>query len=215
MEYTLFYFFSSLLITCSINVVYTKNSINAVFFLILSFCNAVGLLFLIEVDYIGLLFLLVYVGAIAILFLFVIIILNLKDEISKDIYQNQNQPINFDNIINNTFLFFLFIAFSYRQKTTLTSFDISNYYSNLSYNEWYNHIDSIDNIASFSQTLYTFYFYYFLVAGLILLVAIIGAITLTSKDTVSKQFKKNRQNVYSQLSRNSFNAVYLLNKNEK
>ena len=83
----LFYFFSFLMLLSSIMVIGAKNPIHSVLFLILVFCNATGLLILLEVEFLAMIFLVVYVGAIAVLFLFVVMMLNIKVvELSENLF---------------------------------------------------------------------------------------------------------------------------------
>lgn len=205
MEFFLFLFFSTILLFSSLNVIFVKNSVQAVFFLIFAFCNGVGLLFLVEIEFIALLFLVVYVGAIAVLFLFVIIILNLKSDINlkfdttKSI--QQYYPISF------FIIFFIFFNF-FTIRDILTSFNFSTI-SKPQYLEYIYHIDSIQSLNFFAQTLYTFYFFYFLLAGFILLVAILGAISLTSQKNNLVSFKK-KQQIFSQLTRDVYSSVFLV-----
>ena len=206
MEYTLFLFFSILLISASLCVIFIQDSVQAVFFLIFAFCNAVGLLFLIEAEFIGLLFLVVYVGAIAVLFLFVIIILNLKAEIAFK-FQTKNLYVDYYPI--SIFLVIFFFTNFYFLKKSLLTFKVESFLEEPNYLEWVYQVDNIQSITIFGQTLYTFYFYYLLISGFVLLVSIIGAIALTSQKNQQLNFDK-KQHVSSQLARDSIAAVYLV-----
>lgn len=206
MEYTLFLFFSILLISASLCVIFIQDSVQAVFFLIFAFCNAVGLLFLIEAEFIGLLFLVVYVGAIAVLFLFVIIILNLKAEISFK-FQTKNLYVDYYPI--SIFLVIFFFTNFYFLKKSLLTFKVESFLEEPNYLEWVYQVDNIQSLTIFGQTLYTFYFYYLLISGFVLLVSIIGAIALTSQKNQQLNFDK-KQHVSSQLARDSIAAVYLV-----
>ena len=73
-----FYFFSCILLTSSLMVIFSQNSIYSVLFLVLSFVSSSSILFLLECEYISLIFIIIYVGAIAVLFLFVVMMLDLK-----------------------------------------------------------------------------------------------------------------------------------------
>ena len=206
MEYTLFLFFSILLIFSSLCVVFVQDSVQAVFFLIFAFCNAVGLLFLIEAEFLGLLFLVVYVGAIAVLFLFVIIILNLKTEMS---FKFKTKYLYIDYYPISIFLVVFFFINFYFLKKNLFTFKTESLIEEPTYLEWIYQMDSIQSIDMFGQTLYTFYFYYLLISGFVLLVSIIGAIALTSQKNQQVDFKK-KQHIASQLTRDSLSAVYLV-----
>ena len=78
MLFLFFYFFIFLGLFSAIFAIFSKNTIHSILYLILVFCNASGLLFLLNVDYLAFVFLIVYVGAIAVLFLFVVMMLNVK-----------------------------------------------------------------------------------------------------------------------------------------
>ena len=73
-----FYFFSFILLTSSLLTVFSQNSIHSVLFLVLSFVSSASLLFLLECEYVSLIFIIIYVGAIAVLFLFVVMMLDVK-----------------------------------------------------------------------------------------------------------------------------------------
>ncbi len=77
-ELTLFYFFSGVALFSAIMVISARNPVHSVLFLILVFCNSAGLLILLEAEFLALIFIVVYVGAIAVLFLFVVMMLNVK-----------------------------------------------------------------------------------------------------------------------------------------
>lgn len=182
-EFNLFIFFSILLIINTMMVILSKNSIYSVLFLVLSFIITSCLLFLLECEFLALVFLIIYVGAISILFLFVVMMLNIKIVNStKDIAKY----IPIGNIIGGIFFFELYanISDSYLNNPYYNSF-LSNHYVN-----WFEKIDFLTNIESIGQVLYTFYVVQFLVSGLILLVAVLGAVVLTMsnyKTTTKKQ----------------------------
>ena len=75
---SLHYFFITILLLSSLFVLISQNPVHSVLFLILAFCNASGILFLFNAEFLGLVFIIIYVGAIAILFLFVVMMLNVK-----------------------------------------------------------------------------------------------------------------------------------------
>nr|AAG23684.1 NADH dehydrogenase subunit 6 [Thraustochytrium aureum] len=203
MEFFLFCVFSFGLCVSSFNVIFVNKPVNAVLSLIFSFCNAAGLLFMAEAEFIAILFLIVYIGAIAVLFLFVIIMLNLKNIFFTEKF-NESFPI----ILIFSLLFFIILFFN---QLTFYSFEVT-LFELPSHIHWIKLIDSIGNIDLFGQVLYTYYFTYLLIAGFILLVAIIASIILTSNKSflLKKDFKK--QLIFSQLSRNPNKAVFLIKK---
>ena len=187
----LFFILSSLLLINAFLTISVKNSIYSTLFLILSFLMATGLLFLLEIEFLALIFIIIYVGAISVLFLFVILMLNLKISNSTKDFIKYFPLLNFIGFI---FLIELFIIIK------------DNYNSN-PYNEsflinvntnWFDKIDSLSDIEILGQILYTHYIIQFLLAGIILLIAVLGsiAITITKK---SKNFRT--QNSFRQISR--------------
>lgn len=174
-----------LLILSSFFVFLSDNPVHSVLFLILTFCNASSILILFNAEFLGLLFIIIYVGAIAVLFLFVVMMLNVK------IYSFQNLsilPFLFIGsliIISQFFLYLKEIFFNFSVTTGNQLFSYEHF------------IDNLTNIDVFGQALYNYYLICFLLAGLILLVAMIGAIILTLN------FKSKRKNelVFRQLSR--------------
>jgi NADH-quinone oxidoreductase subunit J len=162
----------------SILVFIVENPVHSVLFLILAFCNACITLILFNAEFLGFLFIIIYVGAIAVLFLFVVMMLNIK------IYQ---QKINYYFV-----LFFIFCFPIFYIIETAFSFSLTFFKKN-------NLIDSFSNIEIFGQILYNNYLIPFLICGIILLVAMIGAIVLTLN------FHSQRRNeiTFRQLSRSN------------
>lgn len=199
-----FFFFSSIALTSAIFVIYSTNTIYSVFFLILVFISSTGLLLILEIEFLSIMLIIIYVGAITVLFLFVIMMIDINILID-----NKNRNFGYLPIIFLiTFLFFLetFLMFS-KNFTTYYSFIKDFFFENhYFYNIFVLKIDNITNIETIGQVLYTFYAFFFLVAGIILLIALIGAVTLTKKETKKENYLN--KNVYKQLSRNSFKAVY-------
>ncbi len=187
----LFYFLSIILLTSSLMVILVKNSVYSILFLILSFIMATGLLLLLNCEFMALLFIIIYVGAIAVLFLFVIMMLNIKVTNSiKDILKYF--PIG--NILG--FIFLIEIIFALAENVK-----VNPYYNSFLFNiytNWYEKIDSISDIVSLGQILYTYYILQFLVAGVILLIAVIGSVILTLK-TKDKTLKT--QDTFRQICR--------------
>lgn len=201
---TIFYLFASLALISGIQVIWSRNPVESVLYLVLVFVNASGLFLLLEVEYIALIFVIVYVGAIAVLFLFVVMMLSPKIEI-------EDTKSNFYNYIGlGLFLGGLFISEIYLLVTgDIIETKSENSYS---YSNWLTTLDGENNLIHLGQILYTYYFYYFLLAGFVLLVAIIGGIVLTLQTKSSKIYQESkRQQVFEQLSRDSKRAVFLIN----
>jgi|TARA_B110000902_G_C14075847_1_gene501121 NADH-quinone oxidoreductase subunit J len=164
---SLHYFFIFLLLTSSIFVILSQNPVHSVLFLIAAFCNASGILFLFNAEFLGLIFIIVYVGAIAVLFLFVVMMLNVK------VFSSNNflySPL----VFLGGFVLMLQI-FLVLEKT----FSNNNFAeTSIAYN-FDNYLDNLSSIDVLGQSLYNYYLVCFLLAGLILLVAMLGAIVLT------------------------------------
>jgi NADH-quinone oxidoreductase subunit J len=164
--------------------------------LVLVFLFSAGLLFCLEVEFLAVSFIIVYVGAIAILFLFVVMMLDIK------IGDNSLSFLAYGPV--GYFLVFLFLLeITLPLITFVGSFDsIFNANVDYFYVNWLKEIDYITNINAIGQLLYTYYFVYFLMSGLILYIAMIGALMLTL--TLNRVVKK--QIVYKQLARQSDNS---------
>ena len=213
---TLFYLFSSLTLLSAIMVIQSRNPVHSVLFLILVFLNSAGLLLLLGLDFFAMLFLVVYVGAIAVLFLFVVMMLNVKSaEISEKrlrylpvggllgllflveiVYIVDN-----DLIVERSNLSALFIDQSYDSGGDTSLYNTDHIPSTI---QWYQLVEPYSNIESIGMVMYTYYLLFFLLASLILLVAMIGAILLTMHKAVSTK----RQQVFQQNSREFAKTVY-------
>jgi NADH-ubiquinone oxidoreductase chain 6 len=189
---TLFYFFASLALISGLMVIQARNPVYSVLFLILVFFNVAGLLILLGLDFFAMVFLVVYVGAIAVLFLFVVMMLNIK---LAEINEKKLRYLPIGGLLGLIFLFEVFlivdndlIPLLWRDNEPLSATAFTQY-SVL--------VENLSNIESVGILVYTYYFYYFLVASLILLVAMIGAIVLTQHKGVYVK----RQQVFEQNTR--------------
>jgi len=187
----LFYFFSGMLLFSSLMIIVVKNAIYSILFLVLSFVMATGLLFLLESEFMSLIFIVIYVGAIAVLFLFVIMMLNIKVTNSiKDLLKYF--PIG--NFLGFVFLIeILLIIFESFNTNPYKNNFLFNFYTN-----WFEKVDSISDIESLGQILYTYYVPQFLIAGIILLIAVIGSVILTLSH---KNIEVKKQDTFRQVSR--------------
>jgi NADH:ubiquinone oxidoreductase subunit 6 (subunit J) len=194
-EIILFYLFSSLTIFCGVMVISAKNPIHSVLYLILVFCNAAGLLILLETEFLAMIFLVVYVGAIAVLFLFVVMMINIR---LAELNENLLRYLPIGGIVALIFLVEVFLI--------IDSDLIPISQSEPAYIiTWIDQIESLTNIESLGELMYTHYFYLFLTASLILLVAMIGAIVLT----MHHRSNVKRQEIYMQIARDFENTVLL------
>ncbi len=205
----LFYFFASLALSSGVMVIQARNPVHSVLFLILVFFNSAGLLVLLGLDFFAMIFLVVYVGAIAVLFLFVVMMLNIK---LAEINEKKLRYLPIGGLLGLLFLFELFVIVDNDLLPLLISKD-SKLFSNLSalsFVDWSLVLDTVSNIEAIGQCLYTFYFYFFLLASLILLVAMIGAIVLT----MHKGVHIKRQKVFEQNTREFAKTITLVSQNE-
>lgn len=203
--------FALLALLSAIMVIASKNPIHSVVFLILVFCNATGLLLLLKLEFIAIMFLIIYVGAIAVLFLFVVMMLNIK---LNQLNENWVRYLPIGGIISLIFLLEIFLVV--RNDLTLLSspllptssfiFDFSLLFSHLysSQKPWTSLVVAMTNIQSLGFLIYTYYAYYFILASLILLVAMIGSIVLTMYKR-KHSFKK--QLIFKQIARNFSTSI--------
>lgn len=196
-ESMLFFLFSSIALIASIMVINAKNPVHSVLFLILVFCNSAGLFILLGVEFLAITFIIVYVGAIAILFLFVVMMLNIK---LVELNENMLRYLPIGALIGLIFLFEIFLVL----ENNLISLNYTIDTNNLNIN-WDSKLTSFTNIELIGNILYTNYSYLVLVASLILLVAMIGAIILT----LYIQTNVKRQDVFKQTSRHFSRSIIL------
>ena len=202
-ENFLFFIFFGVSIISALSIIIVKNSIYSVFFLVLNFLTAAGLLFLLECEFLALLFLIIYVGAIAVLFLFVIMMLDLKIvEENRDFLKY----IPIGSLIGGLFFFEIMIVIGsfFRPKSYSTD-KLGQEFTNI-YINWYSKIDFFTDINVLGQVLYTYYIVQFILAGFILLIALIGTVVLTGNNNyqIIKQ-----QSVFKQISRDYRNILLI------
>jgi NADH-quinone oxidoreductase subunit J len=172
-------------------LILSNNPVYAVLFLILIFFCSSGILILFEIEFLGLLFMIIYVGAIAVLFLFIVMMLDLKN--SSKIYLSK-----FYNIL---FILFSFIVFSLIYFSNFLLF-FDKYL--ILENSTILFLDSLSNISVFGQCLYNYYIFCFVIAGLVLLVSMLGAISLTLVYTSRRKV----ESISRQLSRSNIFLSY-------
>jgi NADH-ubiquinone oxidoreductase chain 6 len=195
----LFYLFSSLALLSGIMVIQARNPVHSVLFLILVFFNAAGLLILLGLDFFAMIFLVVYVGAIAVLFLFVVMMLNIK---LAEINEKKLRYLPIGGLLGILFLFEMFLIVDNDLIPLLSNSQVANVQNitqiyTLDFTDWSTILETVTNINAVGQLIYTYYFYFFLIASLILLVAMIGAIVLT----MHKGVHVKRQEVFEQNTR--------------
>jgi len=192
--------FLFLMVLNSIMVISSQNSIHSVLFLVLNFVVAAGILLLLEREFMALIFLIIYVGAISVLFIFVVMMLDIK------ITGDRKDFIKYfpiGSLISILFLFeMVYVIFGcFKENPYKTSF-YDSFYTN-----WFTNLDTLNDIESLGQIIYTHFVIQFLVAGLILLLSVIAAVALTKNIRVNQPKK---QSLFKQISRNYKSVVLSL-----
>ena len=192
----IFYIFSFIAILSAIMVVASKNTVHSVFFLILDFISISCLFIMIGAEFLGMIMLIVYVGAVAILFLFVVMMLNVAQQ-KNEWFSSQKSSTHIPiGLIISLIIFFelMIVIGGWKYKTDLVdsmSLQINS---------------SITNTQSLGNVIYTDYIHLFQLSGMILLVAMIGAIVLTYRQRTGVK----RQSYFKQISREKKDGVELV-----
>tara|TARA_Y100001970_G_scaffold117002_1_gene145635 strand:+ start:331 stop:963 length:633 start_codon:yes stop_codon:yes gene_type:complete len=174
-----FYVFSLIAIVSAIMVTVSKNTVHSVFFLILDFISISCLFIMIGAEFLGMIMLIVYVGAVAVLFLFVVMMLNVAQQKNQWLLSESSSGHIPVGLIISTLIFFELIIVIGGWKYKPDLFNSNNL--NIS--------REVSNTHSLGQILYTDYIHVFQISGMILLIAMIGAIVLTfrQREGVKKQ----------------------------
>ena len=174
-----FYFFSIIAVISAIMVTVSKNTVHSVFFLILDFISISCLFIMIGAEFLGMIMLIVYVGAVAVLFLFVVMMLNVAQQKNQWLLSEDSSGHIPIGLIISALIFFelIIVIGGWKYKPDLFNSDNLQISSELS------------NTHSLGQILYTDYIHVFQISGMILLIAMIGAIVLTfrQREGVKKQ----------------------------
>ena len=191
-----FYFFSLITVFAAVMVTISRNTVNSVFFLILVFVSVSILFILIGAEFLGMIMLIVYVGAVAVLFLFIVMMLNISEQITKKIKR--------EGFINNIpaglivgiiiFLELIVVVGGWKNKNDFVN--LSNSTLNL----------EVTNTHALGNVLYTDYIHLFQISGIILLIAMIGAIYLT----FNKKENVKRQSYFDQIQRDKTSGISLI-----
>ena len=191
-----FYFFSFIAVFSALMVIISKNTVYSVFFLILVFVSVSVLFIMIGAEFLGMIMLIVYVGAVAVLFLFVVMMLNVTEQsVRKTSRKGFLNNISVGSIVGIIiFLELLVVIGGWKYKGSFALVETSNLNLNIS------------NTHALGGVLYTDYIHLFQISGIILLVSMIGAITLTF---VKKENVK-RQNYFNQIQREKASAISLV-----
>jgi NADH-quinone oxidoreductase subunit J len=191
-----FYVFSLIAIVSAIMVTVSKNTVHSVFFLILDFISISCLFIMIGAEFLGMIMIIVYVGAVAVLFLFVVMMLNVAQQKNQWFSARESSKHIPVGLIISVIIFFelMIVIGGWKYKPDLVSamsLPIDN---------------EISNTHAIGYVLYTDYIHIFQLSGMILLVAMIGAIVLTYRQRTGVK----RQSYFNQISRERSDAVELI-----
>jgi NADH-quinone oxidoreductase subunit J len=187
-----FYIFSAIMIASAFMVIGSRNPVHSVLFLILTFVNAAGLFVLMGAEFLAMILVVVYVGAVAVLFLFVVMMLDVD---FAELRQGFLQYLPVGALIGLIFLVELLLVVSgWVVSPDALRVPIATA-----------PVDAVTNTEAIGRVLYTQYSYFFQASGLILLVAMLGAIVLTLRDRVGVK----RQDIAAQVARTPEEAVQL------
>jgi NADH-quinone oxidoreductase subunit J len=191
-----FYFFSIITVGSALMVIASKNTVHAVFFLILDFISVGCLFIMIGAEFLGMIMLIVYVGAVAVLFLFVVMMLNVAEQKQswfRGLKKSTHIPIGL--IVSIIILLEVLVVIGgWKYKANFISTDSIVADPNFS------------NTHQLGSVLYTDYIYLFQIAGIILLLSMVGAIVLTYR----KREGVKRQSYINQISRESKTSVEIV-----
>jgi NADH-quinone oxidoreductase subunit J len=187
-----FYLFAGLCVASAVMVISSRNPVHSVLFLILAFFNAAGLFVLMGAEFLAMILVVVYVGAVAVLFLFVVMMLDVD---FAELKQGALQYLPIGLLIGGIFLAELLLVVGAwvigpGVPQAVTSPIVAN----------------VSNVEAIGLVLYTRYVYFFEAAGMILLVAMVGAIVLTLQHRV----RVRRQNISDQVARTPATAIEIL-----
>lgn len=187
-ESVFFYVFSAVMLLSAVMVISARNPVYSVLFLILAFFNAAGLFLMLGAEFIAMILVIVYVGAVAVLFLFVVMMLDIDlEELRKGFWRHA--PVGgFIGLVLLAEFVWMFLNWKGAPNAALLVNHPQPHY--------------LTNTHALGMLLYTEYVYLFQIAGLVLLVAMIGAITLTLRErpdlrrqSISKQVDRNPKDV--------------------
>ena len=189
-----FYFFSVIAIFSALMVITSRNTINSVFFLILDFISVGCLFIMIGAEFLGMILLIVYVGAVAVLFLFVVMMLNVAQQKQSWFIGRKSNHIPTGILVGLLiFLELLVVVGGWKYKDNVVSS------SKLSIN------NDVSNTHQIGNVMYTEYILFFQLSGVILLLSMIGAILLTYR----KRENVKKQSYINQISREKETSIAL------
>jgi len=190
----IFYLFSAITLFSAVMVISSKNPVHSVFFLILAFFNSAGLFVLLGAEFIAMILVIVYVGAVAVLFLFVVMMLDIDfTELRAGFLRYLPMGITVAAIVLFELLFVFYISLAHPAALASARQVIPD-------------AAQISNTQAIGNVLYTWYLYPFQLSGIILLIAMIGAITLTLRARPNVR----KQNIAHQLARTKSTGVEIV-----
>jgi NADH-quinone oxidoreductase subunit J len=189
-----FYLFAGVCIASAFMVIAAKNPVHSVLFLILAFVNASGLFVLMGAEFLAMILVVVYVGAVAVLFLFVVMMLDVD---FAEFRQGSLQYLPVGALVGIILLVELLLVVGTWTIAPDTAQTITAPIPPVA---------STTNTEALGQVLYTRYIYYFQAAGIVLLVAMIGAIVLTLRHKPNIR----RQNIADQVARTKATAIEIV-----
>ena len=189
-----FYFFSLITIFSTLMVITSRNTIHSVFFLILDFISVGCLFIMVGAEFLGMIILIVYVGAVAVLFLFVVMMLNVSEQKQSWFIGKKSTHIPSGLIVSILiFLELLVVISGWKYKSNIVTSSVLVIDENIS------------NTHAIGRVLYTDYILYFQISGIILLLSMIGAILLTYR----KREGVKKQSYITQISREPSTSIEL------
>ena len=189
-----FYFFSIIAIFSSLMVITSRNTVNSVFFLILDFISVGCLFIMVGAEFLGMIILIVYVGAVAVLFLFVVMMLNVAEQKQSWFIGQKTTHLPTGLIVSLLILLELLVVvggWKYKEDLMSSSTLV---------------LSEVSNTHQLGLVMYTDYILFFQIAGIILLLSMIGAILLTFRERTGVK----KQSYFRQISRNPKSAVELI-----
>ena len=189
-----FYLFAGVCIASAVMVVASRNPVHSALYLILAFVNAAGLFVMLGAEFLAMILIVVYVGAVAVLFLFVVMMLDVD---FAELQQGALQYLPFGVIVGGIFLVELLLVVGTWALGPDASQAIASPIPPLA---------NVTNTEALGRVLYTRYVYFFQASGMVLLVAMVGAIVLTLRHKP----KVKRQNVADQIARTKATAIEIV-----
>jgi NADH-quinone oxidoreductase subunit J len=193
----LFFIFSFIGLISAFSVISSVNPVHSVLFLVVSFLCFSGLLFLLGLEFVPIILVIIYVGAVAVLFLFVVMMLDIK------IASRNNDLAKFTPF----FGFFLVVLFSASQLVEFPGLVYDCFLDSESvYGAWFSIFDTTDSVQLLGRVLFVDYYVYLLLAGIVLLLSLVGAVVLTLKFDNSLNY----QIISRQMARDANSAVFFI-----